>query len=143
MNRLLQPALAVLIAFASAAGAQTLRVQVLDGKTGKPVANEHINLFANDDLGDTRGNRNGWGYNTDQSGIFVMSDLTPEIKSFTVYVDWHQPCAKVRQWFDPEKVLAAGVLSDNTCKPSFESKAAPGTLLLFVRPETFFEKMAH
>src|ERR1019366_8152475 len=121
MSRLLQ--IAFVFFFAFAASAQTLRIQVLDGKTGKPVANEHINLFANGTLTDHRGNRDGWGYTTDQSGSFTFSDLTPEIKSFTIYVDWHRPCPKRWLWFDPGNIRTAGVVSDNTCKPTFESKA--------------------
>ena len=36
-----------------------------------------------------------------------------------------------------------GIVSENTCKAKLEGSAKPGTLILFVRDETFFEKMAH
>jgi hypothetical protein len=59
MNRLFEAA-ALTLLFASPLAAiaqQTLRVQILNGKTGKPVANEHVNLFRAGDFGDLAGDR--------------------------------------------------------------------------------------
>jgi hypothetical protein len=107
------------------------------------VANEHVNLFRNGDFADPAGNRNVVGFKTDPDGVFTVSEIAPETHLFTVAVDWHRPCAKNYVPFSVQEISSKGVVSKNTCKPKLERSAAPGTLILFVRDETFFEKMAH
>jgi hypothetical protein len=123
--------------------AQPLRVQILNGKNGKPVANEHVNVFRTGDFGDLAGNRDHREFNTDANGIFTVSQIAPETNSFTVAVDWHRPCAKTYAKFSLHEIFSKGLVSQNSCKPKLERSATPGTLILFVREETFFEKMAH
>jgi hypothetical protein len=123
---------------------QTLRVQILNGRNGKPVANEHVNVFRTGDFGDLAGNRDHRDdFNTDANGIFTVSQIAPETDSFRVAVDWHRPCAKSYAKFSLHEIFSKGVVSENSCKPKLEQSAKPGTLILFVRDETFFEKMAH
>jgi hypothetical protein len=137
----------VLLASALMANAQTLRVQVLNGKTGKPVTNEHVNLFRTGDFGDLTGYRNMRGFTTDSNGFITASDFAPDTDSFYVAVDWHRQCTKKSQVnqvaFSLQEISTRGIVSENTCKPKLERSATPGTLILFVRDETFFEKMAH
>ena len=127
--------------------AQVLRVQILNGKNGKPVANEHVNLFRTGNFGDLAGDRNVRGFKTDADGVITTSDISPDIHSFLVSVDWHRQCnenEKVnRIAFSLPEILSKGVLSENSCKAKLRRSAEPGTLILFVRDETFFEKMAH
>jgi hypothetical protein len=132
---------------ALATSAQTLRVQILNGKNGRPVANEHVNLFRTGDFGDLAGDRNVRGFNTDADGVITTSEIAPDIHSFLVSVDWHRQCTgneKSNQIpFSLQEIFAKGVVSENTCKPKIKRTAEPGTLILFVRDETLFEKMAH
>ena len=129
------------------ATAETLRIQILNGKSGKPVANEHVNVFRTGDFGDLTGNRNVAGFTTDADGVFTTSDIRSDIHSFLVSVDWHRQCSKNDKVnnvaFSLHEVFTKGVVSENTYKPKLERTATPGTLILFVRDETFFEKMAH
>jgi len=131
-----------ILLFASAlmANAQMLRVQVLDGKTGKPVTNEHVNLFR---PGESGANWHIGEFNTDANGIFVFSQIGAKTDSFTVAVDWHRPCAKSYAKFSLQDIVSKGFVSENICKPKLRRSAEPGTFILFVRNETFFEKMAH
>jgi hypothetical protein len=143
MIRLFQLTLAV--AFASYTGGQTLRVQILDGKTGKPVAHEHVKLFRDGDFSDLIGSRDIHGFTTDEYGIIETSQIATETKTAGVAVDWHRPCLKVfrLQWFPLPSVMAIGAVSENSCNAKLHTKAEPGMLIFFVRKETFFEKMAH
>jgi hypothetical protein len=126
------------------ANAQMLRVQVLDGKTGKPVANEHVNLFRSGGFGDLAGNRGVAGFTTDANGIVTTSEIAPEVHALFVSVDWHRQCVRKNPVeFPLHEIFTKGVVSENACKPKLERTATPGTLILFVRNETFFEKMAH
>jgi hypothetical protein len=120
--------------------AQMLRVQVLNGKTGKPVASEHINLFRPRESG---ANWHIGEFNTDANGVFTFSQVAAKTDSFTIAVDWHRPCAKSYAEFSLHDIFSQGSVSENTCKPKLRRIAEPGTLILFVRDETFFEKMAH
>jgi 5-hydroxyisourate hydrolase-like protein (transthyretin family) len=95
MNSLLKACTLVpLFALAVITNAQTLRVQILNGKTGKPVANEHVNLFRYGEFGDLSGDRNVRGFTTDADGIITSSDFAPDTQSFYVSVDWHRQCTK-------------------------------------------------
>jgi hypothetical protein len=127
--------------------AQTLRVQILNGKNGKPVANEHVNLFRTGDFGDLTGDRDVRGFTTDADGVITTSDISPDIHSFLVSVDWHRQCnenEKVnRTAFSLPQIFSNGIVSKNSCKAKVQRPAEPGTLVLFVRDETLFEKMAH
>jgi hypothetical protein len=120
--------------------AETLRIQILNGKTGNPVANEHINLFR---PGESGANWHIGEFNTDANGVFTFSQVAAKTDSFTIAVDWHRPCAKSYAKFSLEDIVSKGLVSENTCKPKLVRIAEPGTLILFVRDETFFEKMAH
>jgi 5-hydroxyisourate hydrolase-like protein (transthyretin family) len=137
----------LLFALAVITNAQTLRVQILNGKTGKPVANEHVNLFRSEGFGDLAGKRGVAGFTTDADGTVTTSEIAPEVHALFVSVDWHRQCSeneKVnRISFSLQEIFVKGVVSENTCKPKVTRTALPGTLVLFVRDETFFEKMAH
>src|SRR5438105_2850318 len=131
MNPLFKAATLMLL-FASAliTDAQMIRVQVLNGKTGRPVANEHINLFrpressANWHIGE---------FNTDANGVFTFSQVAAKTDSFTIAVDWHRPCAKNYAEFSLKDILSQGSVSENTCKPKLRRSTAPETLILCVR----------
>jgi hypothetical protein len=99
--------------------------------------------FENGDFADPSGNHDIPGFKTDADGIFTVSQIAPDTQSFTVAVDWHRPCGKSYLSFSVQEISSKGVVSENTCKSRLERSAAPGTLILFVRDETFFEKMAH
>jgi hypothetical protein len=140
----LSPALTPAYAQASASIETQLRILILNGKNGKPVANEHVNIFRAGDFGDLSGNRNVAGFNTDVNGIVTTSDIAPDVHAFYVSVDWHRQCTKKNPTtFSLQEVFTKGIVSENTCKPKLVRSASPGTLVLFVRDETFFEKMAH
>jgi len=134
---------ALCLILACPAKSETLRVQILNGRTGKPVANEHVNLFRNGDFAAPSGDHNNPGFTTDADGVLAVSQIAPETHLFTVAVDWHRPCAKNYLPFSVQEIVSKGVVSENNCKPKLERSAVPGTLILFVRDETFFEKMAH
>jgi hypothetical protein len=82
-------------------------------------------------------------FHTEADGSITVSRIDPEARSLSVYVEWHHPCAKNQATFSVMSVLSTGLVSENSCNPKLERTAEPGTLILFVRDETLFEKMAH
>ncbi|HEY5253031.1 MAG TPA: hypothetical protein VIJ53_00160 [Acidobacteriaceae bacterium] len=121
--------------------AQTLRVKIIDGKTGKPVAHEHVDFFKNGNFADMQGVVPG--FVTDEDGVITTSDIAADTQTFGVSVDWHRACSKHYQWFSLHQIFSNGLVGENSCKPKIKQETAPGTLIFYVRPETFFEKMAH
>jgi hypothetical protein len=79
--------------------------------------------------------------------MIKTSDIAPNTPSFDISVDWHRECTSKdkinRIAFLLQEIFAKGVVSENACKPKIERSVTPGTFVLFVREETFFEKMAH
>jgi len=134
---------AVLSTFVLGTHAQTLRVKIISGKTGKPVANEHVNFFRNGDFADLMGSHNIRGFTTDGNGVITVVEIAADTHTVGVSVDWHRACSKHYQWFSLHQIFFTGVASENSCKSRIRQEAAPGTLIFYVRPETFFEKMAH
>jgi hypothetical protein len=118
--------------------AQTLRIQILNGKTGKPISNNRVVLMGESD---SKGISELGTFFTDADGVLTASQTDPQTRSVIVYPEWHQPCSKNRN-FSVADIASKGVVSENSCK-KLERTASPGTLILFVRDETFFEKMAH
>jgi hypothetical protein len=76
--------------------------------------------------------------------MITTSEIASEVHAFFASVDWHRQCTKRNPVaFSLQEMFVKGVVSENACKPKVERTAIPGTLILFVRDETFFEKMAH
>jgi hypothetical protein len=118
--------------------AQALRIQILYGKTGKPISNNRVVLMGESD---SKGSSELGTFFTDADGVLTASQIDPQNRSVIVYTEWHQPCSKNRN-FSIANIVSKGVVSENSCK-KLDRTAPPGTLILFVRDETFFEKMAH
>ena len=73
--------IAVSLISAHQLNAQTLRVQVLNGRTREPVAHEHVNLFHEGSFGDFAGKKDVGGFETDANGYFddaqIAQGITP------------------------------------------------------------------
>jgi hypothetical protein len=120
--------------------AQTLKIKVLEGKSGKPLANQRVVLMGEPDSG---ASRQIGDFHTQADGMFTVSLTDQKARSLRVYVEWHHPCAKGSVAFSLKEIDSIGVVSENSCNAKVGGTATPGTLILFVRDETFFEKMAH
>jgi hypothetical protein len=129
-----------LFALIWSANAQSLKVQILNGKNGKSLANQRVVLMGQSDSAAFR--RIG-DFHTAVDGIITLSITDYHADSFDVYVEWHHPCAKNRVTFSSQRIISTGVVSENSCNSKLKPSSIPGTLVLFVRDETFFEKMAH
>lgn len=133
---------------ASAPTAAAIRVLVLDGSTGKPVAGRLVELRSLSHTlpaqtqtlpGRAMGPLIVEGP-TDKTGVFVVTTELPE--RFTVHVDGRYLCA--RKYAGSAVQYAAiirdhGVVLPNACNSKAVSVATPGILTLFVRRETVME----
>jgi 5-hydroxyisourate hydrolase-like protein (transthyretin family) len=129
-----------LFALTWSASSQTLVIQVLDGKSGKPLANQRVVVMGQSG---SEGARRIGDFHTEANGNIAISPIDPQVRSLSVYVEWHHLCAKHQATFSVMNVSSTGLVSENSCNPKIKRTAEPGTLILFVRDETLFEKMAH
>jgi hypothetical protein len=116
----------------------TLRILVLDGKTGKPVRGREVHIYG-------LASKSSSGKliekgPTDESGAYSVTAEYPT--QIAVSVKGRFLCAgrdmgtSVRSL---EDILTHGVVEANKCNPTVAHVAEPGTLTLFVRRETLQE----
>jgi hypothetical protein len=128
--------------FCAFAGNGTVEIYVVNGKNGKPVANTHVLVFQGVSTEDITQLKHSIELRTDSDGVAVLSkDAMPWLR---VSVDWHRPCQKYPRGgiYPLATIVDTGLVTPNTCS-SITAKASPGKLYLFVRDETFLEKMRH
>jgi hypothetical protein len=122
---------------------RTLGVLLLDGKTGKPVAHQHFLLFGSKKVSPRTQDRDAsFDRTTDTAGSATIQ-IDPGIRSVFMYEDWHHPCTAKRDFYPVAVIEAKGITSENTCKPGVTRSPEPGQLVIYIRDETLFEKMAH
>lgn len=161
---LLKIAALALILSASALGAQTIRVKLVNGKTGRPMAGTHINVWV--------GKERKWAIvvPTDKDGVasLVLTDKEGEVNVPTGDDDGShvvirpvvkydddlginapfvlcQPNTPDYSWlairhFSTERVVREGTVMPNTCGKAIASPE-PGDLIIFVRPLTWWEAL--
>jgi len=128
----------------ASADTPTLRVQVLSGKTGRPVTNAHLKLFRDSRLDPLGGGHDNKVETTDGEGYAPIPDVDTSVPEVFIAVDLHVPCSKTgKHDFPLLKVRAAGVVSENACRPRISMFPQQGTLIFYVRDETFLEKLRH
>jgi hypothetical protein len=125
-------------------GADTtaLRIQLLNGRTGRPVTNQHLVITRKD--GRVLEGTAKAGETTDGEGYAGIPNIESPPSEISVSVDAFQPCSKTsRHIFSLAKLRASGVVSENSCRPRITMYPQPGTLIFYVRDETFIEKLRH
>jgi hypothetical protein len=143
--RAMRLATALLLAISSfAAQGNAIKLHVLQGKNGQPIPNQHVVIFQARSPGELErlGSGSPLELQTDAKGVAVLpTDIMPW---FSVLVDWHRQCESKHEAtiFSVEKIRDAGFVTRNTCGRT-TAKLSPNDLYVFVRDETFFEKMRH
>jgi len=121
------------------ADTSALRVQILSGKTGRPVTNARVRLFRNAHLLPLDGNK---VVITDGEGYAPLPNVDGSVGEVFVAVEAHRACSKTEKHdFELVKVRTAGVVSENSCRPRITMYPQLGTLIFYVRDETFLERM--
>jgi hypothetical protein len=120
--------------------ASALRVQLLNGRTGRPVANHHLLLLRKD--GHPLEGTTKAGETTDGEGYAAIPNVDAPVADVYVSVEAYRPCSRTeKHHFSLAKVRTSGVVSENSCRPRITMFPLPGTLIFYVREETFIEKM--
>lgn len=114
----------------------TIRVLMLNAKTGRPVPNAGVNFFV-------KGVRNTPSYGTNAEGIATI-EVKPD-DQVSPMTNWGFTCRKHPEFTEPdytsvEEILTRGVVIENTCG---KARAEPirGQITIFVRHLTFWEAL--
>lgn len=115
--------------------AASLRIRVLDGRSGKPVAGEHLQIWINEAKGAAQ------DIVTGQDGIALLE--APAVGRVIVATDLYVDCrpfkkGEARPAFSVSEIISNGVTAANTCGNA-NPEARSGELLLFVRPAHWWE----
>jgi hypothetical protein len=159
MKRLCLLLLAVVAAVGATGNAQTLRVRLLDGRSGIPIAKGYVNVW----VGDHRkaavpipGDQNGvarLSLTNDAEQVDIRggpSDLPsfPYASEIRIQVGLVlcQAAQKKFSWlqitpYSTEGWTRTGIVTPNTCGKAV-AKPEPGELTIFVRPLSFWERMS-
>lgn len=119
-----------------------LRIQILNGRTGRPITNQPLRLRRKG--GQPLEGNTKTSETTDGEGYAPIPNVDTVIKEVSVFVEGFRPCSKTEtHTFSLTKVRVAGVVSENACRPRITMYPQQGTLIFYVRDETFIEKMRH
>ncbi|QHN02112.1 hydroxyisourate hydrolase [Granulicella sp. WH15] len=125
------------------AQSKNLSIQILDAKTGKPIANNHVLLFFGTTTDDLRSLGQHAELTTNKDGLAPLPETAKTSTLLQVSVDWHQLCGTdfASRTIELESIVNQGVSVNHCTIRTFQT--TPGRLVIAVRPETLMEKMRH
>jgi hypothetical protein len=117
-------------------------VQVVDGRNGKPIANEHLVVFVGESPESVRELNRNFELVTNKEGLADLTIATHDIQWIQVSADWHVLCQSDpnSKSFSVGEILSTGLSTPNT-GGSMTQKLTPGHFVVFARPMHFWEKM--
>jgi len=118
---------------------QSIRIRVVDGRTGKPIASNALTIDAGTDSG-----WYGEDFHTSADGIYdvvLRNDQVP----FAVYDSAHYRCDSIKEndpkaLYNLRNVLNYGAVSANVCGNA-HAQPVKGEILIYVRPAHFWERI--
>ena len=130
-----------MLAVASCATAANvgISIHVIDGKHGKPVANEHLLVFYGDSEAQVLAQKHHFETRTNSAGDVLLNLVNGFLQ---VWIDRHPLCQPSIDIFNIETIQSSGIVAPDICG-SATHQALPGNLYLFVRKETLVEGMRH
>jgi hypothetical protein len=116
-------------------------VQVLNGKNGKPIANELVLVFTGASAEDAKEHKTHLEIRTDAEGTALLSVENLATSYIQVWADWHVLCQETpnSKSYSVEDILKKGLSTSNNCGP-IKPQLSPNHFVVFARPAHFWEK---
>ena len=136
--------LAIMTTCASALHAQNtvITIRLVNGKNGKPIKDENLNVFVNKQ-------RDAENFRADSGGIIKLPIDRNALVSFlsNIQVGCHsltddEISHHELQQYRVSDIVEHGISDTNTCSKKIRVEARPGEFVYFERPRTFWEWMA-
>ena len=119
-----------------------ITVQVLDGRNGKPLKNQHVLVFTGPSSDAVKTHAQHTGLVTNEAGIGTLMVNPSETRWLQVFADGSVTCHPNPNQgsFSVSEIMSKGLVTPNSCS-SLVRAAPPGHLIVFARPAGFMEKM--
>lgn len=119
-----------------------IMVQVLDGRNGKPLANQHVLVFTGMSSDAVKTHAQHTGVTTDKNGIGTLTIYPTETQWLQVFADGRIPCFPNpnQASFSVSDIMSKGLVTQNNCS-ALVCEPSPGHFIIFARPAHFMEKM--
>jgi len=135
--------LAAIALMGTAATAQDKQivVQILDGNTGKPLANQHLTVFGGETPDGVLKKKMHFQLVTNKAGLGSIT-VPASAKWIQVWADWKTLCQDNPNGksFSVDEIVSAGLAAPNSCSALVQNASA-GQFVVFARPQTLSEKM--
>jgi hypothetical protein len=124
----------------AAAQTQELRIRVLDGRSGRPISKEQVNVWiGNIPATSGFGGKDGTAFllSTDKSGEAALPIAVNHKEWIEIETDYYFDCRPFRRnatrpTYPVKEVLQSGIVTDNTCG-KFRAEPRHGELTFIVR----------
>jgi hypothetical protein len=128
------------VLFCQSALLQTITLKAVNGKNGKPLANQRLIVFAGSNAEEVRFQKHAYEIRTNGAGIASLMVEDPAIKRIQVWADYQHLCQATPNLrsFDLAEIASTGLSTPNDCG-SIVQKIMPGVLTVFARPRTWLE----
>ena len=119
-----------------------ITVQVLDGRNGKPVADQHVLVFTRLSAAAVKTHAQHTGVTTDKDGMGTLTIYPGETQWLQVFTDGRVPCFPNpnQASFSVSDIMSKGLVTPNDCSAQVQ-QASPGHFVIYARPAHFMEKM--
>lgn len=119
-----------------------ISVQALDGRNGKPLANQHLLVFTGASTNAVKSHAEHTGLTTDKDGLGTLTIYPSETQWIQVWADGRILCQDHpnQNSFSVATIMSKGLATPNTCS-ALAWEPTPGHFIVFARPAHFKEKM--
>jgi hypothetical protein len=114
----------------------TVTVRLVNGKSGKPITDENLNVWVNDA-------KDSQLFRPDRDGILTLRVGSDDVLSFASNVEvtchpYRKDEHSLRR-YQVSEILAHGVADENSCSKKIRVEARPGEFVFYERPRTLLE----
>jgi hypothetical protein len=119
-----------------------ITVQVLDGRNGKPLEDQHVLVFTGLSADAVKTHAQHTGVTTDKDGMGTLTIYPGETRWLQVFTDGRIPCFPNpnQASFSVSDIVSKGLVTPNNCS-ALVREPSPGHFTIFARPAHFMEKM--
>ena len=119
-----------------------ITVQVLDGRNGKPLADQHVLVFTGLSAAAVKTHAQHTGVTTDKDGMGTITIYPGETQWLQVFTDGRIPCFPNpnQASLSVSDIMSKGLVTPNDCSAKVQ-QASPGHFVIYARPAHFMEKM--
>jgi len=119
-----------------------ITVQVLDGRNGKPLTDQHVLVFTGPSSDAVKTHAQHTGVTTDKDGMGTLTIDSAETQWLQVFADGRIPCFPNpnQASFSVSDIVSKGLVTPNNCS-ALVREPSPGHFIIFARPAHFMEKM--